>query len=219
MFRRTYYSVKPFLPWGLRMALRRWRAARRRVTHADIWPVNPSAGRVPEGWPGWPGGKKFAFVLTHDVEGPKGVNNCRPLMELEESTGFRSSFNFVPEGYVTPLELRELLAARGFEVGVHDLKHDGKLYQSETKFLESARRINGYLKEWGAVGFRSGFMLHRLDWLHELGALYDSSTFDTDPFEPQPDGGARFFHFGSKRPRGGDMWSYPIRWSRISTCF
>jgi glycosyltransferase involved in cell wall biosynthesis len=36
-------------------------------------------------------------------------------------------------------------------------------------------------------------MLHKLDWLHDLDIEYDSSTFDTDPFEPQPDGMATIF--------------------------
>jgi hypothetical protein len=55
-------------------------------------------GACPTGWPGWPGGKKFALVLTHDVEGAAGLAKCRQLMELEQSLGFRSSFNFIPEG-------------------------------------------------------------------------------------------------------------------------
>src|SRR6266852_1475599 len=100
------------------------------------------------------------------------------LMELESSIGFRSSFNFIPEGdYSTPKELRDHLTANGFEVGVHDLKHDGKLYRSRNAFKAHADRINHYLKEWNAVGFRSGFMHHNLDWLHDLkhdGKLYRS---------------------------------------------
>ena len=48
-------------------------------------------------------GKKFGFVLTHDVEGAKGLERCRALAELEIDLGFRSSFNFVPEGeYARP---------------------------------------------------------------------------------------------------------------------
>jgi hypothetical protein len=130
------------------------------------------------------------------VEGCKGVERCQQLMEVEAGLGFRSSFNFVPEGeYATPKELRSLLVKKGFEVGVHDLKHDGKLYRSRDQFSSNARRINEYLKEWNAVGFRSGFMLHELDWLHELNILYDASTFDTDPFEPQPDGANTIFPF------------------------
>ena len=110
-------------------------------------------------------------------------------MELDRKWGFRSSFNFVPEGgYAVSRELRNDIARGGFEVGVHDLRHDGRLYCSRRVFAQKALRINRHLKEWDASGFRSGFMFHKLDWLHDLDIEYDASTFDTDPFEPQPDG-------------------------------
>ena len=186
---RLYYNLKPYLPWRFRMALRRIMAHRKRKAYQDVWPINEAAGRPPAGWPGWPEGKKFAFVLTHDVEGPGGLAKCRQLMQLEKELGFRSSFNFIPEGdYAVSRELREELAQNGFEVGVHDLHHDGKLYRSRQDFSEKAKWINHYLKEWGAAGFRSGFMLRKMDWFHDLNIQYDASTFDTDPFEPQPDG-------------------------------
>ena len=38
-------------------------------------------------------------------------------------------------------------------------------------------------------------MHHNLGWLHALNIEYDASTFDTDPFEPQPDGVGRIFPF------------------------
>src|SRR2546426_745323 len=83
---------------------------------------------TPAGWTGWPEGRKLAFVLTHDVEGPEGLAKVRQLAELEMKLGFRSSFNFIPEGpYAVPAELRAWLLANGFEVGVHDLEHNGKL--------------------------------------------------------------------------------------------
>jgi glycosyltransferase involved in cell wall biosynthesis len=199
--KRLYYHLKPYLPWGLRMKLRQLVASRKLKTCQDVWPINESTGRPPVGWPGWSEGKKFAFVLTHDVEGPIGLAKCRQLMQLEKELGFRSSFNFIPEGdYAVSRELREELVENGFEVGVHDLHHDGKLYQSRTAFSENAKWINHYLKEWGATGFRSGFMLHELDWLHELDVLYDASTFDTDPFEPQPDAADTIFPFWVQSP-------------------
>jgi len=103
---------------------------------------------MPTGWPGWPAGKKFALVLTHDVEGAPGLAKCRQLMQLEQSLGFRSSFNFIPEGsYSVPAELRAELRQKGFEVGVHDLRHDGKLYWRQEEFADNARSINGYLKD------------------------------------------------------------------------
>ena len=184
------------------MALRRIIARRQRKASQAVWPINEAAGHPPAGWPGWPDGKKFAFVLTHDVEGPEGLAKCRQLMQLEMELGFRSSFNFIPEGsYAVSRELREELAQNGFEVGVHDLHHDGRLYQSREVFSENAKWINRYLKEWGAAGFRSGFMLHNLEWLHELNIQYDASTFDTDPFEPQPGGVNTIFPFWVPRPK------------------
>lgn len=162
----------------------------------------PGSEIPPAQWPGWPQGKQFAVVLTHDVEGPLGLERCRPLMEIERELGFRSSFYFIPEGpYRVPLELRQHLKQHGFEVGIHDLHHDGKLYSSYSGFLKRAERINAYLKDWGSVGFRSAFMLHNLDWAHHLNVQYDASTFDTDPFEPQPDGAGTIFPFWV--PRNG----------------
>jgi hypothetical protein len=117
-------------------------------------------------------------------------------MALEDSLGFRSSFNFVPEVRYEDLPaLRETLIKRGFEVGVHGLNHDGTLYRTKSIFDERKVKINGYLKKWNAVGFRSPAMHHHLEWIHDLDIDYDASTFDTDPFEPQPDG------FGSIFPR------------------
>ncbi len=162
----------------------------------NIWPINEATSRSPENWPGWPDKKKFAFVLTHDVEGSEGLAKCRQLMQCEMRLGFRSSFNFVPEGGATvPVELRAELRQNGFEVGVHDLNHDGKLYRNRKEFAEKAVRINQYLKDWGAVGFRSGFMFRNLEWFHDIKAMYDASTFDTDPFEPQSDGAETIFPF------------------------
>src|SRR4051794_8382810 len=186
---RLYYRVKPFLPQPLRTAIRRRIVMRSRESVAKVWPVIPGAERSPEGWPGWPGNKKFALVLTHDVESATGLRKSLDLMRVEMELGFRSSFNFVPEGeYRVSPEIRNELTRNGFEVGIHDLKHDGRLYQSRDDFSERATRINRYLEEWQAVGFRSAFMLRQLDWLHELNVQYDASTFDTDPFEPQPEG-------------------------------
>ncbi len=198
---RIYYSVKPFVPRVLRTAVRRRVALGLRERGLANWPIMPGSECPPGGWPGWPNGKKFALVLTHDVEGKAGLDKCLPLAQLEREMGFRSSFNFVPEGkYRVPVELREQLVRDGFEVGVHDLRHDGRLYQSKREFSRNAARINAYLEEWGASGFRSGFMLHNLDWLHELKITYDMSTFDTDPFEPQPDGRHTIFPFLVPRP-------------------
>jgi len=203
---RLYYEFKPFVPPRVRWSLRRRRATVVRRRNTGIWPINEAAGVTPHGWPGWPGGKRFAMVLTHDVESAEGVGKVPRLAELEMKRNLRSVFNFIPEGtYPVPDELRGWLARRGFEVGVHDLHHDGKLYQSRRTFTTKAKQINHHLRSWGAAGFRSGFMLRQLEWLHDLETEYDASTFDTDPFEPQPQGCRTIFpFFVANRLRGGN---------------
>lgn len=201
LIRRFYYTLKPYLPWRVRMAMRRLLARRLRRTTGDIWPIDPKASVTPVGWPGWPDGKKFAVVLTHDVEGPDGLARCRELAEREQELGFRSSFNFIPEGsYSVGADLRVWLTGHGFEVGVHDLQHDGRLFSSGPDFSRKAERINHYIHEWQARGFRAGFMLRNLEWLHQLDIQYDCSTFDTDPFEPQPDSAGTIFPFWMPAP-------------------
>jgi hypothetical protein len=218
--RNFYYDLKPFIPERGRAAMRRLQARRLRRRHADTWPIDQTTARRPHGWQGWPGGKQFAFVLTHDVEGRTGLAQCERVAELEIDRGFRSSFNFVPEGeYRVPESLRAFLGERGFEVGVHDLHHDGKLYRSRDKFQQSAAKINDYLRSWGAVGFRSAFMLHNLDWLKDLDVRYDASTFDTDPFEPQPDGAATIFPFWIARNLVDGYVELPYTLAQDSTLF
>ena len=202
------------------MAVRSVIARRKRASVSGIWPVAPGTEQKPEGWPGWPEGKQFAFVLTHDVEGGKGLAKCRKLAALEARLGFRSSFNLIPEGsYHAPAQLRSDLRDQGFEVGVHDLRHDGKLYRRRGEFAQNAERINKYVKEWGAEGFRSGFMLHNLDWLHDLNIQYDASTFDTDPFEPQPDAAGTIFPFWKSNGNGNGYVELPYTLPQDSTLF
>ncbi|MBU0481704.1 MAG: hypothetical protein KKG47_11445 [Proteobacteria bacterium] len=200
-----YYRLKRYIPRTLQLFLRRQLVLGQRRLHGRTWPIDETAGAGPASRHDWPEEKKFALVLTHDVDTAKGVENCRELMLLEMLLGFRSSFNFVPERYGVPGDLRAELTANGFEVGVHGLKHDGRLYQSREIFRDRARHINRYLHEWQAVGFRSPSMHHKLDWIHDLNIEYDASTFDTDPFEPQSDGVGTIFPFWVRNgaPGGG----------------
>jgi len=168
---------------------------RKRESYRNVWPIDIEAAKVPEGWVGWPEQKQFALVLQHDVDTFKGHKKCRGLMELEKEMGFYSSFNFVPERYQVSSDLRRSLLEKGFEVGVHGLKHDGKLYLSKKEFNKQAVRIRGYLNDWKSVGFVSPSMHRNLDWICELGIEHDTSTFDTDPFEPQPEGVKTIFPY------------------------
>ena len=209
-----YYNLKRFIPRPLQLSLRRYFIRRKMASCADVWPIDPRAGRPPEygcecepANPAikdsqacactsvWPAGKQFAIVITHDVETKGGLNHCMTLAEADERFGFRASFNFVAGEYPIPEALRHNLTKRGFEIGVHGLYHRSNPFRSPSVFQKQAIAINRTLKEWGAVGFRCPSMYHDLDLLHQLDIEYDASTFDTDPFEPQPDGMGTIFPF------------------------
>lgn len=190
-----YYALKPMVPRPIQLLLRR-KAARFKLHRSlKTWPINPSSSKAPEGWRGWPNGKRFAFVLMHDVDTAKGHSKCRHLMALEMEMGVRSSFNFVPERYDVSSDLRSDLVKNGFEVGVHGLKHDGKLFLNRKIFESRAARINFYLKKWKSTGFTSPSMIRKLEWMHALDITHATSCFDTDPFEPQPVGVETIFPF------------------------
>ena len=117
-----------------------------RLEKADLniqWPIEPryvdflweTMAQASQAIPGhelcikpfWPNGFQFALVLTHDIESNNGQKFLCAVADLEESLGFRSSFNFVPEGYPIDMGLVNELRQRGFEVGIHGLKHNGQL--------------------------------------------------------------------------------------------
>lgn len=190
-----YYHLRPIIPRRIQIALRRWLTLQKRLVCANTWPIDINAGVAPIGSPKWPNHKRFALLLTHDIETTQGQDNSWELIKMEEELGFRSAFNFVPKRYKVSEKLRHYLSDNGFEVGVHGLYHDGKLYHSRKVFMKRMVKINRYLKEWNAVGFRSPSMHSNLKWIHNLEIEYDSSTFDTDPFEPQSEGVGMIFPF------------------------
>lgn len=205
-FTKYYYYAKPFIPRGVQLVLRRWIVQLERLRNRDTWPIDESTSDPPSGWVGWPDGKRFALILTHDVDTAQGQEKCVALASMEEALGLRSSFNFVPRRYQVSSSLREYLAEKGFEVGVHGLYHDGKYFNSREEWDNRAKLINQYIKEWNAVGYRTPSMHHMLDWFHELDIEYDASTFDTDPFEPYPDSAKTIFPFcvpNGKKQSGG----------------
>jgi peptidoglycan/xylan/chitin deacetylase (PgdA/CDA1 family) len=200
----VYDAVKPLIPRRAQLAMRR-RYARVQARRAfPAWPVEPllvrrrlerrraaveRAGGAPVPYLApWPDGHRFAFVLTHDVEGPAGVRNVDRLLEIEQRHGFVSSWNFVAEWYRIPEGLFDRLRAASCEIGLHAVHHDGKLFRSRKRFESELPAIHRYRDEWGVEGFRSPATRRRAAWMPELGFAYDTSFPDTDPFEPQPGG-------------------------------
>ena len=202
--RRWYYRLKPFVPRTLTRLLRRIQSPSARASFPLGWPIEDRYARfqwevmrqllIVTGQQSmdhhalWPDGRRFAFVLTHDVETEAGQAHVRAVAALDESSGFRSSFNFVPERYRLDHELIAELRERGFEIGVHGLKHDGKLFNSHAEFMQRTEGINAHLKDLDAVGFRSPLTMRNPEWMQALEIEYDLSFFDADPYEPMPGG-------------------------------
>jgi peptidoglycan/xylan/chitin deacetylase (PgdA/CDA1 family) len=200
----AYYATKPFVPSGLRLAARRLYARRQATRSFPAWPIEPArVDQLHDRIRGqllatgseelsfinfWPDRKRFALILTHDVEGPRGIEAIRPVLEVERRHGMVSSWNFVAGDYPIPPGLFADLRAAGCEIGLHSVSHDGSLFRSRADFERQLPAIERYMSEWGAVGFRSPATHRNADWMPELGCLYDSSFPDTDPFEPQPGG-------------------------------
>jgi peptidoglycan/xylan/chitin deacetylase (PgdA/CDA1 family) len=199
-----YYAAKPLIPRSVQLALRRRYARRQAARKFPAWPIEPilvaamharlraelraQGGRRLPLVGLWPVGHASACILTHDVEGTRGFAEIERLVEIERRHGFVSCWNFVAEDYAVPPGLFERLRAAGCEIGLHGIRHDGKLFQSRARFEAELPKIHDYLSRWDAVGFRSPATHRRAEWMGELGCLYDSSYPDTDPFEPQPGG-------------------------------
>lgn len=221
VLRRAYYAAKPFLPRRVQLAMRRRYAPVQARREFPAWPQEPVLLRLRDGeirarlaesgqerlpMVGyWPRGHRFSAILTHDVEGPAGVDNVRRVIEVEQRHGFVSSWNFVAEWYPIPEGLFDHVRASGCEIGLHGIKHDGKLFAERRNFEADLPKIADYAARWEVEGFRSPATHRNADWMHELPVRYDSSFPDTDPFEPQSGGCCSIFPFFF-----GDVVELPI---------
>jgi hypothetical protein len=225
----AYYRVRPLLPRRLQIALRRAFARIQARTRFPRWPVETAlhdlydtifavlariaGGAVPR-IAAWPDDYSWALVLTHDVELADGYEAIAPVLALERTHGYRSSWNFVPRRYeIVDARLTELSDA-GFEVGVHGLYHDGRDLESLDVVRERLPAIRAAAERWGAVGFRSPATHRHWDWMPLLGFDYDTSSPDTDPFEPQAGGCCTWLPFLNR-----DMVELPLTLPQDHTLF
>ncbi|HTV00769.1 MAG TPA: hypothetical protein VMF13_09540 [Luteitalea sp.] len=206
--RALYYLARPLLPVPVRKHLQRWHWKGWQDIAFPRWPVDASVDQLmrtavsallgsghvrefPFIW-FWPDGAPACGMVTHDVEGPSGAAFCGSLMDLDERFAIPSSFQVVPEApWSTRGDTRSLveqLRGRGFEVNVHDLSHDGRLFRDRERFLRHATTINARGREFGSRGFRSGAMYRRQDWLGALDIAYDMSVPNVAHLEPQRGG-------------------------------
>ena len=203
--RSLYYSVRPLLASPVRKAIQRLVLSRRLRERFPLWPVDCSVEEIFESmmvlllrckkerevpfiW-FWPEGHSSALMMTHDVEDELGATNCDMLMDLDDSVGLKAAFQFVPEvRYDCFDRLIANVRERGFEANLHDLDHDGRLYDNLERFRRRAKRINEYAAKFRLNGFRAGAMHRNQDWFHLLDFQYEMSVPNVSHSEPQRGG-------------------------------
>jgi hypothetical protein len=205
LIRKSYYAARPLLSVRVRKYLQRFHLRERKNIEFPSWPVDKSVDnlcaelmslsvranggqRIPFIW-FWPNEYAGCVLMTHDVEHEAGRAFCGDLMDLDDRYGIRSSFQVVPEErYAVTDAFLEGIRARGFELNVHDLNHDGHLFESRERFLERADKINGYARKWRTEGFRSGGMYRNAEWTEAFQFDYDMSFPNAAHLEPQKGG-------------------------------
>jgi hypothetical protein len=201
--RRVYYALRPLLTVGVRKHLQRLRLRGWEKIAFPSWPVDDSVDRImrvtmallqkqagvteiPFIW-FWPDGAPGCAIMTHDVEGAAGANFCRSLADLDESFGIASAFQLIP-GNPVEGSLVDVLRRRGFEVNLHDLAHDGYLFQDREEFGRRASEINRFATQFQCRGFRSGAMYREQSWFDAFEFSYDMSVPNAAHLEPQRGG-------------------------------
>lgn len=203
--RHLYYFLRPLLQVGTRKHLQRIRLSGWERIPFPRWPVDTTveslmgsamallltrsgAQRIPFIW-FWPDGARSCAVMTHDVEGETGRRFCGELMDLDDSFGIKSAFQLIPQGQEAEWrQLSSRMRARGFEVNLHDLNHDGYLFHNRKLFLERAKEINRYAAQFESRGFRSGAMYRQQAWYDAFDFSYDMSVPNVAHLEPQRGG-------------------------------
>jgi len=200
-----YYLSRPFLSVGVRRLLQKLYLSGWEDLPFPRWPVDcsldnlfrhllllslktKSVDPIPFIW-FWPEGASSCAIMTHDVESTLGQGFCTKLMDIDDSFGFKASFQIVPEErYMVTPDFLASIRSRGFEVAVHDLNHDGHLYRNKEQFLERAARINSYGQKYETEGFRAGVLYRKQVWYEALKFSYDMSVPNVARLDPQRGG-------------------------------
>ncbi len=205
LIRQVYYLIRPLLPVSLRKYLQRYSLRGWDQITFPQWPVDCTVDRlhemllvlamqsqqiceIPFVW-FWPDGRPACASVTHDIETATGRDFCSQLMDIDDSFDIKASFQVVPEErYEVTSEYLSSIRDRNFEVNIHDLNHDGNLFQSREQFLQRAESINQHGKEFQARGFRSAVLYRNLEWMDALDFKYDMSVPNVAHLDPQRGG-------------------------------
>ncbi len=135
----------------------------------------------------WPKKKKYAIILSHDIDTSQGMSLLPAILSVEEKAGLRSTNFFVGNYYKLNHVFLTKMQERGHEVACHGDKHDYLLpYLTKEEIRQRMEKCNLFLKKYDIAGFRAPSLLisESLDQVNESFFSYDSSVTDTELFMP-----------------------------------
>lgn len=231
VIRGVYYALRPTFPVAFRRHLQRIWLRDWSKKPFPRWPVDRSVDQmferlmylatqshpdaeIPFIW-FWPEAQSSCAIMTHDVETATGLAFTSQLMDINDSFSIKSSFQLIPDARysVTPKILASI-KERGFEVNVHDLKHDGHLYDSHDKFKQAALKINSFIDRFESRGFRSGALYRNQEWYSEFQFSYDMSVPNVAHLDPQHGGCCTVMPYFV-----GDVLEIPVTMTQDHTLF
>lgn len=200
--RRPAAARLPFnyrrVPRVVRTALRDLMARRRAdaLEAFPAWPVEPSAEIVRriylharrvldpdlEPAPFWPEGRRFALVLTHDVDSAEGLALAPELAQEEHDRGLSSCWFLVGRDYELAEGPLERLRETGGELALHDAHHDNRgAFLAPEVIARRLDSVRDQVERLGMRGFRSPSMLVSEPLYDALEKRFewDSSVADT----------------------------------------
>jgi len=205
VLKKLYYLLRPFTTLPVRKQVQRFHARHWRKLQFPRWPVDTTVEdicerlvllsmeaqgvqSVPFVW-FWPDGARGCLMMTHDVETEAGRDHCADLMDVDDSFGIKASFQIVPEDrYAISPNLLELMRNRGFDIGIQDLNHDGRLFDNKAEFLRRVKIINHYGREYDAKGFRAAVLYRNPKWYDAFEFAFDMSVPNVAHLDPQRGG-------------------------------
>jgi len=229
--KKLYYVMRRFTSMSIRRRIQKHHARNWKKRMFPRWPVDTSVENICEKvlsmaleasgcdtipfiW-FWPKGAPACVIITHDVENERGRDLSPQLMDVDDCLGFKAAFQFVPEGrYALSPNLLDEVRARGFEVGIQDLNHDGRLYDDRAEFLRRVRLINRYGANYNARGFRAGVLYRRQEWYADLKFSFDMSIPNVAHLDPQHGGCCTVMPFFI-----GDILELPVTTTQDYTLF
>jgi peptidoglycan/xylan/chitin deacetylase (PgdA/CDA1 family) len=135
-------------------------------------------------------GKKYSFILTHDVDTREGLRKAKKLKKIEHKYDVPSAWYVPSKRYKLGADAIRELANHG-EVGAHDTKHDGKLSRLRqnalVERLHEAKQTLENITGEKVEGFRAPLLQHNvriIQALRDARYSYDTSIPTWEPKHP-----------------------------------